>query len=141
MPSEHTSDQQLVESCLSPIVWIVLDLESTGLNLARDRITQVAAIAYLTSAGGGAVDTKSSAHHALCCGQFTCLVCPGAPVSAGAARVSGLNTANLAGQPSFAAQGARWLSWLGAIRAAFPDAKPILVAHNGIRFCFFCPSS
>ena len=115
-----------------PLLWIVMDLESTGLNLARDRITQIAAFAYLTGMNEF-VDSSEFHCYAICCGSFSCFVCPQVPVEGDAARISGLTTASLAGQPTFDVQGARLLEWLLSLRAAYPDVQPILVAHNGLR--------
>ena len=58
-----------------PLLWIVMDLESTGLNLARDRITQIAAFAYLTGMNEF-VDSSEFHCYAICCGSFSCFVCP-----------------------------------------------------------------
>jgi DNA polymerase III epsilon subunit-like protein len=139
-PSSPLVEDPPIHDCQPPpqlVLWIVLDLESTGLNLARDRITQIAAAAYLAGAAPGKHPTALSAGpapaSAACRGRFSCLVRPGVPVGPGATRVSGLTTAALAGQPGFPAQGIRLLAWLAAVRSGCPKARPVLVAHNGLR--------
>jgi DNA polymerase III epsilon subunit-like protein len=114
-----------------PILWLVMDLESTGLHLGRDRITQIAVMAFLT----GAIEDSSKFGYAesVCCGRFSCLVWPEISVACDAARISGLTTEILTGQPNFEVQGARLLAWLISIKAVLPDVQPVLVAHNGIR--------
>jgi DNA polymerase III epsilon subunit-like protein/CBS domain-containing protein len=81
-PASHTM--------LSALPIIVLDLETTGLDVRRDRIVQVGAVAML---GPRILDTS----------RLEQIIDPGIPISASATRIHGLSDADVAGAPRFAA--------------------------------------
>src|SRR4029453_16012693 len=73
---------------LAALPLLALDLETTGLAPARDRVVQVAAVAL----GGG---------HILDEPRMDRLVDPGLPIPETASRIHGLRDADVAGAPRF----------------------------------------
>lgn len=80
-PASHTA--------LSALPVIVLDLETTGLDVRRDRIVQVGAVAML---GQQILDEP----------RLDQLIDPGIPIPASATRIHGLGDADVARAPRFA---------------------------------------
>ena len=106
-----------VEAAARRAPLIVVDLETTGLSTADDRIVCIAAS---------------------CAGkEFHALVNPLRPIPEGASRVHGIEDARVAREPPWGVVGSRFWAWV-AERAATvsgsPDAPVLLAAHNGRRF-------
>ncbi len=80
-PPSHTA--------LAALPIAVLDLETTGLDVRRDRVVQIGVIAML---GSRVLETP----------RFERLVNPGVPMPATVERIHGISDADVAGAPSFA---------------------------------------
>jgi CBS domain-containing protein len=80
-PPNHTA--------LAALPVVVLDLETTGLNVARDRVIQIGAVAML---GPRILDSP----------RLDQLVDPETPIPAASTQIHGLNDADVAGAPRFA---------------------------------------
>ncbi|NJN40257.1 MAG: 3'-5' exonuclease [Gammaproteobacteria bacterium] len=80
-PANHTA--------LAALPVVVLDLETTGLNVASDRIIQIGAVAML---GSQILDSP----------RIDQLIQPEMPVPEASTRIHGLRDADVAGKPSFA---------------------------------------
>ncbi len=89
-----------------------IDLETTGRDTSKSEITEIAAVRVRD---GKITETFSS------------LVKPDVPIDAGAAAVTGITEADLAGAPAFAEIWPRFKEFAGA---------DVLVAHNGYQFDF-----
>ena len=89
-----------------------IDLETTGRDTSKSEITEIAAVRVRD---GKITETFSS------------LVKPDVPMEAGAAAVTGITEADLAGAQAFAAIWPRFREFAGA---------DVLVAHNGYQFDF-----
>lgn len=90
--------------------FVALDLETTGLFAATDRIVEVGAVWF--DAGGKELDT------------FECLVHPGRPMSPAAQAIHGISDAMLADASPASEVLPRFLDWLGHAEAT------ALLAHN-----------
>lgn len=75
---------RLATTPLSQLPLVSLDLETTGLQPARDRIVQI-----------GAITIEDSAQH------FDMLVNPGAPIPANSTAIHGLRASDLQDAPAF----------------------------------------
>ena len=94
---------------LHDVTFCVVDLETTGTSASSDAITEVGAVKF---------------HGGECIGTFQTLVEPGRSVSPGAARLTGIDDALVAGAPG-----------LGGVLPAFEEfvGGAVLVGHN-VRF-------
>ncbi|MDH5246653.1 MAG: DUF294 nucleotidyltransferase-like domain-containing protein, partial [Betaproteobacteria bacterium] len=99
-PSSHTA--------LAALPSLVLDLETTGLDVARDRIVQIGAVAMR-----GVVQLDQP--------RLDQRIDPGIPVPERATRIHGLRDADLAGAPRFA-------DFVGTLGNAL--AGRVIVGHN-----------
>ena len=78
---------------------IFFDIESTGLNVIRDRIIQLAMVKY----SPGTEEPE----------EFEILINPGIPISAEAMSVHGITPADVANKPTFPQIGERLFKWIG----------------------------
>jgi len=99
-PAPHTA--------LSALPVIALDLETTGLDVRRDRIVQIGAVAML---GAGVLDAP----------RIDQRIDPGVPVPERASRIHGLTDVDLAGAP-------RFVDFAAQLQAAM--AGRVIVGHN-----------
>jgi DNA polymerase-3 subunit epsilon len=96
-----------------PAVFVVFDLETTGLEPKKERIVEIGAVKF---------DSRGPI------GRFSVLVDPGMPMPAEASKINGITDAMLSGKPS--------------LDEVFPDflrfiEGTILVAHNAPFDCSF----
>jgi hypothetical protein len=89
----------------------VLDLETTGLSPARDRITEIGAV----KVRGGDV-----------LGEFHCLVSPGQPIPPAVATLTGITDAVVALRPD-------WLRRRGTASLRNPGSSEVAVYLAGVR--------
>jgi len=95
-------------TALAALPVIVLDLETTGLDVRRDRVVQIGAVAML---GAKLLDEF----------RLDQRIDPGVPIPASASRIHGLTDADVAGAPGFE-------QFSGTLRAAL--AERVVIGHN-----------
>ena len=81
-PGNHTA--------LAALPAVVLDLETTGLDVTRERVVQIGAVAMM---GGKILEAP----------RLDQLINPGVPIPPAATRIHGLKDDDVAGAPGFAA--------------------------------------
>jgi DNA polymerase-3 subunit epsilon/CBS domain-containing protein len=93
------ADDSLSGLPLGAVPAVALDLETTGLDVASDRIVEIAAVRLQ---GAGGEDDR-----------FTRLVSPGIPIPASSTRIHGITDDEVAGAEAFAAVIPEFGQWVG----------------------------
>jgi DNA polymerase III epsilon subunit-like protein len=117
---------------------IYIDVETTGISAARDRITQLAAIAVLyESQLETSSDCKLCARRRKCSvasdilEEFSSYVNTSYPISADASRITGITKKTISGAPNIASVLTTFFAWVERLRAAAQVQNVYYIAHNG----------
>ena len=94
-------ERSVLTASLASLTLAVLDTETTGLDVARDAIIELAGV-------------RVRAGEVIKDDHFTSLVNPGRPISARSARIHGITDADVAGAPPFEEVMLAFAEWAGA---------------------------